>query len=593
MSPKYHQRTSGLHRIHILCGLVCVLLVFGLTSCTPVLPLDASGITQTGSQQVYVLDLSEEERQYIEENPLLHTGLIGGSAPLLYIDTKGEPQGISLKVLDEISRRTGLGFAYTIYPTVAELQAADLKIFPLLAAPYRWDPLVLSDPYLTTETVLYLHRGISADNLADKRFAAVRGGTLPEGIREDQTIYFESRESALDAVEHGKADFGYGNAYSIAYLSLQKGYRNIVTVPQGKEVRQYSIGVKKDNPILLSIVNKALGSITDSQMQSLLLDVAGKVERTITISMIMGQYGGRILLVSFLVILTLIILSLLIVRTTIQLQRQNRRYEALFEISQEYLFEYEDSTSTLTLSSRTITLFGSQFRINRAIERLGSIMRDVGHGPVSEIIRLEIADGNMATFRLTTVRIQDPMGKRDSYIGRLSDISEEEREKAQLRTLVITDGLTGVLNQVAARQRIEGELQDRPTDRTDVLILMDCDKFKHINDTFGHLEGDRYLVNLAESLIALFPSNAIIGRVGGDEFCVYLTGIESIEEVLDISAMINPAFQERVKSPFSISIGITVVQKEDDRYVDLFRRADIALYAAKDQGGGRAQVYTG
>lgn len=157
--------------------------------------------------------------------------------------------------------------------------------------------MVLSRPYLKSETILYINSSLDSDRLDDKIYAAVKGSTLPKGIKEENSIYFDTREESLDAVETGQADYGYGNAYSVAFYTLQNGYKNIVTIPKGKESREYCIGLLNENELLLSIINKSISAIDENQMTTMILDATSHIDRKITLSMIMDAYGKEIFIV--------------------------------------------------------------------------------------------------------------------------------------------------------------------------------------------------------------------------------------------------------------------------------------------------------
>ncbi len=589
MSMRRAQIGNAGRPTRLVAGLAAFALSLIFLSCSPLVP-HALGNPQTPVQRIATVDLSDEEQAYVDDSPPLRVGITDGAAPLVYVSTKGQAQGIGVRVLDEVALRTGLKVDYHIHSDQASVFASGSDLFPLISPNYIQPGMVLSTPYLVTETVLFMNKSVSGEDLHDKRYAAVGGGVLPVGIDESRVLYYGNREYAIDAVERGLADYGYANAYSIAYLTLKKGYRNLVTVPQGMEERRYSVALYTDDPVLLSIINKGLASITDSQMQALILDEASRVERTITIRMIMEQYGVPILLISFLLIVVLVFLSATTIQSAVQLRRQNRRYEALFEISHEYLFEYEPRSRRVVLAPQTIALFASMLRQEKAMEALVSVMERVEESTFSSVVDLTVGDGSLRTFRLSIAKVSDSLKRVESYLGKLSDISEDEREKADLRTKVVTDGLTGLLNQVAVREEIEGVLATRPRGRLDFLVLMDCDKFKQVNDTYGHLAGDRFLKNLGESLVSIFGDDTIIGRVGGDEFCVYVPAGDSAESVLDQCNLINPTFQQRIKAPFSVSVGVAPVETGDE-YDSLFRRADIALYQIKERGGAAVGRY--
>ena len=118
----------------------------------------------------------------------------------------------------------------------------------------------------------------------------------------------------MDAVESGKADYGYGNAYSVAFYTLQNGYRNIITVPGKIETRAYCIAFRSNDEMLLSIINKAISSIDESHMHTLILNEATRIERKITVPMIMDAYGKQILGAAFIIIAVLLISIVRVVR---------------------------------------------------------------------------------------------------------------------------------------------------------------------------------------------------------------------------------------------------------------------------------------
>lgn len=113
------------------------------------------------------------------------------------------------------------------------------------------------------------------------------------------------------------------------------------------------------------------------------------------------------------------------------------------------------------------------------------------------------------------------------------------------------------------------------------LLLFDGDKFKQINDRYGHLIGDKVIVNIAKALKKAYKEVSVIGRVGGDEFVVFIEDVSSKEFIIskneefkDQLAKLNPEFR------IAVSIGVAWLE-EDDTYETLFMRADRAMYQEK------------
>lgn len=160
--------------------------------------------------------------------------------------------------------------------------------------------------------------------------------------------------------------------------------------------------------------------------------------------------------------------------------------------------------------------------------------------------------------------------------------NEELRHDAQ------TDGLTGTLNKRATEARINEILDQMPQEKG-TFIILDVDKFKEVNDHYGHAVGDIVLSTLGQTLRNHFRENDIIGRIGGDEFVIYMCKTESKERaVTRIRALAdtvkNLSFAEMNGQHVTISIGIAFAPEHGNNYMDLYKNADTALYETKQNG---------
>ena len=174
--------------------------------------------------------------------------------------------------------------------------------------------------------------------------------------------------------------------------------------------------------------------------------------------------------------------------------------------------------------------------------------------------------------------------------GTYNEMLEKSRqEHKQLSYEASHDGLTGLYN----RSAYEMFRQSVPEDHL-ALILMDVDDFKHINDSFGHDMGDKVLRRVAEVLKESFRSTDIICRIGGDEFVVLMTRVDSgvTRLVLEKTAGINRHLKDPSAGtpPISLSIGIAFSDREHPQG-DLFKDADTACYRAKQSGKNNSCVF--
>lgn len=519
--------------------------------------------------------LTEEEKAFIADNPIIKTAFIHGAAPIAFIDSKGQVQGISKRVIDEISSMTGLSFEYVFYNSVEELITSDSDIICGIPPNYAPEDMILSKP-LTSETILYINSSLDSQHLDDKIYAAVEGSQLPEGIKEERTIYFKNRKESLDAVEKGYADYGYGNAYSVAFYIMQNDYKNIITIPQKKETREYCIGFINNDPMLISIINKSLDTIDNASMQSIILDVASSIERKITLGMIMNIYGNRILIIVSVVFSILLFIVISNIRTNKKLKMQNKRYEALAHTSNECIYEYQIKNDQLKVSEKFSELFGIEGVFDEAVKRLKSLLSNQDFDDKDTTIELPMINNKTGIFKIVNTNIYSDQGKRESIIGKLIDISDQVAEKEALIIKSQVDRLTNLYNASTVKEYIMERINNIKPDTRDIFLLVDFDDFKAINDTHGHLIGDKILANLGSILKRTFRNSDIIGCMGGDEFTVYLEDISSIETIKEKCNEINSELKKAIAgvNP-SVSIGMALVE-QGDKYEDVYIRADKA-----------------
>ena len=178
----------------------------------------------------------------------------------------------------------------------------------------------------------------------------------------------------------------------------------------------------------------------------------------------------------------------------------------------------------------------------------------------------------------------------------LLDIDSQKREEIRLTQQAELDLATSVFNKETARRKIEQTLRLHTEPMTCAFFMIDLDYFKQINDTYGHAKGDEVVRETAKILKSLFRAEDIVGRLGGDEFCVFYTGKNS-DEILKSKAeqiclaLRNICPAEPGKPGTSASIGIAK-RTGSEGFDELYRKADQALYARKNgHGRGGFSIY--
>jgi diguanylate cyclase (GGDEF)-like protein/PAS domain S-box-containing protein len=173
------------------------------------------------------------------------------------------------------------------------------------------------------------------------------------------------------------------------------------------------------------------------------------------------------------------------------------------------------------------------------------------------------------------------------------DVSERRRLEEQLTHQAFHDPLTGLANRALFRDRVSHALAVAQRRGHPITVLfLDLDDFKTVNDSLGHAEGDRLLIAAAERFLACARSADTVARLGGDEFAILIEGADGREGLPErlSAAMTHPFSLSGNQLRVTTSIGIATAST-DDTADDLLRNADVAMYAAKRHGKGRAATY--
>ena len=201
---------------------------------------------------------------------------------------------------------------------------------------------------------------------------------------------------------------------------------------------------------------------------------------------------------------------------------------------------------------------------------------------------------------LSIKRVCDERGEVSHYVAVFSDISERKAAEGRMRQLAHYDVLTGLPNRTLFADRLQQALtkakRDKALDPHLALLFIDLDKFKPVNDEYGHNIGDRLLKEVASRLQDCVRESDTVARIGGDEFVILLPSIEAREDAL----LVSHKALEALRLPFvllgqsheiSASIGIAVFPEHGSDEKSLLKNADIAMYHAKGEGRNNVQMF--
>jgi len=206
--------------------------------------------------------------------------------------------------------------------------------------------------------------------------------------------------------------------------------------------------------------------------------------------------------------------------------------------------------------------------------------------------------GELYTAELNIIALRNKEGKLTNYISIVNDISERKQKESLIHNLAYFDALTELPNRVLFQERVINKIPAlRRNMKKMALLFIDMDNFKNINDTFGHFTGDKFLIEVANSIKGIIRQEDTLARLGGDEFTIMLEEIESISDASNVAQKIIERFKEPVvinsKEFYTgASIGISVYPDDGENYEELVKAADTAMYHVKETGKNGYQFYT-
>ncbi len=308
--------------------------------------------------------------------------------------------------------------------------------------------------------------------------------------------------------------------------------------------------------------------------------------------------------------LTLVLWRAYLIRTHRQQQVDQQRHESLFENNINAVASLDQDGRVRRANPALAELLGRarQDLSGRALvdlvapderSRVLTAIADATDRSAQRKIETTIwtKAGEHAEVELTMVPIEMEEGVGGAY-AIIRDVTNHKRLERALEDRALNDYLTGLPNRALFTDRLKHALHRIRRDGGQVaLLFVDLDRFKPINDRVGHAAGDEVLRGVAERLSHVMRDGDTVARIGGDEFAVLLEDVESEAHATAVAERIVSL----VRSPFQVgadefqvgaSIGIAVSTPDIEDADDLVRRADLAMYEAKRQGGFRHRLYS-
>ncbi len=216
--------------------------------------------------------------------------------------------------------------------------------------------------------------------------------------------------------------------------------------------------------------------------------------------------------------------------------------------------------------------------------------------------RTRLQGGGAEPVPVAFTRLTGDGGPGEGSAVILRSLADEDRSKKRIRYLTRYDSLTGVANRMEFQHRLQQAIARARRARTRLALLyLDLDRFKDVNDRFGHLVGDRSLEIMARRIGDVLGDDSLVGRLAGDEFAVLMEGLPADGQARTGLAGTARMLLDRVAREFHVekhevfltaSIGIACFPDDGDNVIDLIRNADAAMYHAKNAGGNTYGFYS-
>ena len=314
----------------------------------------------------------------------------------------------------------------------------------------------------------------------------------------------------------------------------------------------------------------------------------------------LNSFGHVFKIVSYAILYQTVFVSA--IRQPYQLMRQSEgRFRALTELSADWFWE-QDANFRFTQVSPGLANTMAQSPVGFAPWELsGDIESDAGwnahrqalggHEAFKDFIyRLKTAAGAYRWVSTSGSPIFGERGEFLGYRGIASDITDRMASEEKITFLAYHDPLTGLPNRLLLQDRFEqASAHAAHAGNRLALLFLDLDNFKNINDTLGHDIGDALLKQIAARLKEVMRNTDTIGRQGGDEFLVVMTDFAKVDDIVPTLAKLVEALQQPFNAnghalTTSLSMGVAVFPEDGTTFDDLRKKADLAMYRAKDSG---------
>src|SRR5438270_912731 len=233
-------------------------------------------------------------------------------------------------------------------------------------------------------------------------------------------------------------------------------------------------------------------------------------------------------------------------------------------------------------------------------ERAGFDLLQAAKEPRETVVRTRSGQTIPVSFTGSRIDSVDPQFQGNIFVAR--NITDRKRAERRIRYLARYDALTKIPNRMQFHHLLQQTIaRSLRAGQVVAVLYLDMDRFKEVNDTFGHGAGDRTLEVLAERLTRSLPKETVVGRLAGDEFALFVDGLSADADNRGPIAQLAKSLLTEICRPFQLnqqevfltaSVGIAFCPRDAENVIDLIRNADAAMYYSKQNGGNTFAFYS-
>jgi diguanylate cyclase (GGDEF)-like protein/PAS domain S-box-containing protein len=590
--------------------------------------------TVTATPPSSELKLTEAERKWLEDNPTASFTGDPNWLPYEAFDSHGNYTGIVSEHLDLIAGMTGLAFEMSPSKTwtestekakqglvdiLSETDDSDLKSHLDFTIPYISNPIVIAmrdrEHYVENITAI-----------KDRKIALIKDYGYASKIRRKySTIQFVTVadiQDGLFAVSTGEVDALLCTLALCSYTIAELGLNNVKITGKTEFDTKLALGVQKNLPVLLSILNKAINGITPKQQQ-IILDrwIKDKFAEKTDYTLVFQVIAVAIILLGIFALWNRRLSREINLR--IATEQELKAAEEVLRLSHQRLLSHREHTPLAVIEWNT------DFEVtdwNQAAEGMFGFTKEemLGRHPAERILpenqRATVnavwadllnnkggtrsINENITKDRRTILcewynaPLVDLNGKVTGVASLVDDITERKISEDMIWKQANYDTLTGLPNRNMFHDRLAQEMLKADRDKRPLaLLLIDLDQFKEVNDTLGHDTGDLLLQEAGRRISDCVRHSDTVARLGGDEFTIILHELHDDSHIEDVAQKIISKLENAFQLGDEVvhisgSIGITLYPNDASDIDTLLKNADQAMYAAKNNGRNCFSYFT-